>query len=394
MRPHPITDGISWVGAVDWDRRVFDELVPVPEGTTYNSYLVRGTDKTVLIDAVDPAFERVLFDRLATAGVERLDHVVVNHAEQDHSGALPALLARFPEATVLATSKAKGLLVEHLGVPAERLQAVEDGGRLALGGKTLRFVHFPWVHWPETMITFVEEDRVLFPGDLFGSHLAFGTPLDADPAATLVEAKRYYGEIMMPFRKVIARNLPKIEQLDPLLVAPSHGPVHRQPAGILDAYRSWLADTPRNAAVVAYASMHDSTRSMVRHLGEELGLRGVRVELFGLVHVDLGKLATALVDAATIVFGSPTVLGGAHPLVASAALVTNLLKPKARFLAVVGSYGWGGKMKDQLVGLLPDLELELVGSVLTRGTAKPDDLAALDLLAATVAERHAGLRLT
>ncbi len=393
MRPHPITDGVLWVGAVDWERRVFDELVPIPEGTTYNSYLVRGADRTVLVDAVDPSFAHLLFDRLATAGVDRLDHVVVNHAEQDHSGALPAVLARFPEATVLATAKARNLLVEHLGVPAERLRAVEDGERLDLGGKTLRFVHFPWVHWPETMLTFVEEDRLLLPGDLFGSHLAFGSPLLGEPAATLAEAKRYFGEIMMPFRKVIARNLPRVEQLDPALIAPSHGPVHRHPAPILDAYRAWVAEEPRNAAVVAYASMHDSTRAMARHLGEELGLRGVAVELFGLAQVDLGKLATALVDAATVVLGSPTVLGAAHPLVANAALVTGMLKPRARFAGVFGSYGWGGKMKDQLLGLLADLDLELVGTVLTRGLPRAEDYAALDQLAEDIAARHAQLGL-
>lgn len=386
-----IRDGVIWVGAVDWERRLFDELIPLPEGTTYNAYLVRGRDKTALIDSVDPSFWDVLRGRLDALGVDDLDYVVANHAEQDHSGSLPALLARYPRAKVLTTPKGKGMLQDLLRIPEESFSPVADGETVDLGGRTLRFLHFPFVHWPETMVTYLDEDRILFSCDLFGSHLAVADLLATEVADMLAETKRYYAEIMMPFRPLIARSMPKVAALPLDLIAPSHGPIVKDPAAMLAAHAEWLADTPKNLAVIAYVSMHDSTRRMVRHLSEELARRGVDVEVFGLASADLGRLAMALVDAATLVLGSPMVAAGAHPLVAYAASIANMLKPKARHAAVIGSLGWGGKLAEQLAALMPNLKAELLDPVLARGLPKEADFAALDALADTIAARHQGL---
>jgi flavorubredoxin len=176
---------------------MFDDLIPLPDGTTYNSYLVRGADKTALIDTVEPAFADVLLARLEGLGITRLDYVVSNHAEQDHSGSIPAVLKRFPDAKVVATPKGKSMLADLLGIAEDLFVPVEDGATLALGGKTLKLIHFPWVHWPETMLSYVEEGRLLFTGDLFGAHLAVGEILAGDERATVDAAKRYYAEIMM-----------------------------------------------------------------------------------------------------------------------------------------------------------------------------------------------------
>ena len=392
MNAREIKPGIQWMGAVDWDRRLFDELIPLPDGTSYNAYLVRGADRTALIDTVDPGFSDVLLRRLRQLGVTRLDYVVANHAEQDHSGSIPIVLERFPGAKVVATPKGQGILSDLLGVAADRFLPVEDGATLELGGRTLRFLHFPWVHWPETMLTWLEQDRVLFPCDLFGAHLAAGELVEPDACLAMEAAKRYYAEIMMPFRNVIRNNLGKVTDLPVGMICPSHGPVLRQPERILAAYRDWLDEEPRNRAVVAYASMHASTRQMAHHLAEALVTRDVPVDLFNLAATDLGKLAVALVDAATIVLGSPTVIGGAHPLVANAAFVANLLKPRARCGAVVGSYSWGGKMVAQLAGLMPQLKLELFELVVAKGLPRAEDLAALDRLAEAIAGKHATLR--
>ncbi|MBM4353730.1 MAG: FprA family A-type flavoprotein [Deltaproteobacteria bacterium] len=388
MRERPVVEGVEWVGAVDWDRRLFDELIPLPDGTSYNAYLVRGSEKTVLMDSVDPSFAGVLLERLASAGVKRLDYVVCHHAEQDHSGAIPRVLERYPEATVLATEKCKVMLGDLLGVPADKVRAVADRERIDLGGLTIEGIHFPWVHWPETMLTWLPERRTLFSCDLFGSHLATSEMFAGNDPLVLPGAKRYYAEIMMPFRNFIQKNMERVTSLEPAFIAPSHGPVHDHPALILDAYHEWLSAPPKNLVVVPYVSMHDSTRRMVEHFMESCAWRGVRAEQFNLGDPDVGKLAMLLVDAASLVIGTPTVLAGPHPKVAYAASLANLIRPKVRFLSVIGSYSWGGKAVEQLAAMIPNLKVEVIPPVLCKGVPKAEDLAALDRLAETLAKKH------
>ena len=314
MLVRKLTESVQWFGALDWERRLFDELIPLPEGTSYNSYLVRGSEKTALIDTADPTFTEAWLAELDKAGLKSLDYVVANHAEQDHSGSLPALLARFPGCRLVTTPKGKELLTDLLGISPARFATVADNEKLSLGGKTLRFIHFPWVHWPETMLTFLEEERILFPCDLFGSHLATGLARAEEDPRWEESERRYYAEIMMPFRKLISAGLPKVRELSPALIAPSHGPVIGEPSRILDMYADWTSDKVANLAVIAYVSMHDSTRLLVRRLESALTSRGVRVEVFRLAGGDIGRLAGLLIDAATVVIGTPVVLGGPHPL--------------------------------------------------------------------------------
>ncbi len=158
------------MGAQDFDRRLFDELIPLPDGTSYNAYLVKGSEKTALIDTVDPAKIDLLMAQLES--VPRLDFLIVQHVEQDHSGSVPAVLDRYPNATIITTPKAKPMLVDHLQVDPERIVTVKDGETLPLGDRTLEFIHAPWVHWPETMFTHLREEKILFTCDFLGSHLA------------------------------------------------------------------------------------------------------------------------------------------------------------------------------------------------------------------------------
>jgi flavorubredoxin len=388
MRPREIQDGVYWLGAIDWDRRLFDALIPLPDGTSYNAYLIKGRGKTALLDSVDPRMSEHLLAQLEE--VERIDYLISHHAEPDHSGAIPKVLERYPEAKVLTTPKGKGMLIDLFAIPEERIEPVEDGQALSLGDKTLRFIHLPWVHWPETMVSYLEEARLLFTCDLFGSHLAT-TDLYADERRGYEPAKRYYAEIMMPFRTVIARHLEKLAGYKIELIAPSHGPIYQRPEFILAAYRDWVAGPPKNLAVIPYVSMWGSTKRMVEHLVGALAERGVKVERFDLASADIGKLAMALVDAATVVIGSPTVLGGPHPLAAYAAYLANALRPKVRFASVIGSFGWGGKVAEQLAGSLSNLKIELLEPVICRGAPREADFQALERLAETIAQRHRAL---
>jgi len=386
-----IRPGVYYVGVRDWDRRLFDELIPLPDGTSYNSYLIRGSEKTALIDTVDPTKGDELLSNLRRLGVDEIDYVVSNHAEQDHSGALPEVLERYPEAKVVTNARCGELLRELLLIPEDRFLTVGDGETLPLGDKTLEFILAPWVHWPETMLTYLREDRVLFPCDLFGSHLATSELYAVDEARVYEAAKRYYAEIMMPFRNLIKRHLERIGALEIDLIAPSHGPLHDRPDFILEAYRDWVSDEVKNEVVIAYVSMHGSTRRMVEHLVKALMERGVAVKPFNLTVTDLGDLAMALVDASTLVLASPTVLAGLHPSAVYAVYLVNALRPKLRFVSVIGSYGWGGRMLEQIKGLLSSLKVELLDPVIVRGRPKEDDLRALEELGNEILNRHVEL---
>ena len=277
MKPQKIKDGIYWVGAVDWDRRMFDCLIPLPDGTSYNAYLVQGSKKTALIDTVDPSMSHILHGRLTQLGVERIDYVIANHAEQDHTGTLPQILERYPQAQVVCTPKCKKMLVDLALSPEDRILAVEDGTTLALGGRTLEFIHAPWVHWPETMLTYLHEDKILFPCDFLGSHLAASDLYVSDEGQVYEAAKRYYAEIMMPFRRVIQKHLKRIQEHEISLIAPSHGPMDDRPEFILDAYNEWVFGDPKNIVVLPHNKKHRSTTINFDKLVDSQIAKGVMV---------------------------------------------------------------------------------------------------------------------
>ncbi len=389
MKPREIRPGVSWVGAVDWDRRLFDALIPLPDGTSYNSYLVKGSQKTALIDAVDPTTRHVLLGNLEHLGCQCIDYVIANHGEQDHSGSIPDVLERFPKAEVLASPKCKAMLTDLLMIPEAKVRAVNDGETISLGDRTLEFIHAPWVHWPDTMLTYLREERILFPCDLFGSHLATTDLYVTDEGQVYEAAKRYYAEIMMPFRNHIEKHLARLKEYPLDIIAPSHGPLYDRPGFIVEAYRSWVLDKPHNKVVLPYISMHGSTQRMVEHFVDALSHRGVTVQQFNLTVTDIGKLAMALVDAATLVIGTPTVIVGPHPNVAYAALLANALRPKIQFVSIIGSYGWGSKAVEQLSGMIPNLKVEVLSPVIARGFPREADLQAVEALAETIAQKHA-----
>lgn len=390
MAVREIKAGIYSVGVIDWDREVFDEFMPLPEGTTYNSYLVKGSEKTALIDTVDVNFEEEFITNLARSEVNGIDYIIINHTEQDHSGAIIVFLELFPNVKIIASEKGAELLEALHHIPRFRIQIVKDGETLSLGDKTLEFLVTPWVHWPDTMMTYVREDNILFSCDLFGAHYACSDLFVGDKCRHSLLAKRYFAEIMMPFRPKINEYLERLSGYDLSVIAPSHGPCYDDPAYILDLYREWSSDDVENLVIIPYISMHGSTKKMVRFLTDALIRRDIRVRPYDLGKGDSGALAMDLVDAATIIIATPTVLTGPHPKVANIAFIANILKPRTKFAGIIGSYGWGGKTVKDLISIMDKLDLELYEPVYFKGLPSEEVYNALENLADEILKKHKG----
>jgi flavorubredoxin len=388
MAVREIKQNIYAVGSIDWDRRLFDELIPLPDGTSYNSYLIKGSEKIALIDAVDPTKRHELMANLEQLNINKIDYVISNHAEQDHSGSIPQILELYPDAKVVTNQKCKGMLMDLLLIPEDKFLTINDRETISLGNKTLEFILAPWVHWPETMFTYLKEDKILFTCDFLGSHLATSDLFVTDEARVYEAAKRYYAEIMMPFRTSIKKHLEVIKGMEVEIAAPSHGPVYQRPEIILSAYREWVSDEVKNEVIVPYISMHGSTEKLVNYFITALMKRDISVKPFNLTKTDIGHLAMALVDAATIVIASPTVLVGPHPHVVHAIYLVNILRPKLRFASVIGSYGWGGRMLEQIKGMMTNLKVEFIEPLIVKGYPREEDFKSLDKLADEILKKH------
>jgi len=383
-----IKENVFFVGTIDWDRRLFDELIPLPNGTSYNSYLIKGSNKTVLIDSTDPTKEVELIENLKNSGIKTIDYLIPNHAEQDHSGAMTKLLELHPETKVVTNTKCKDMLKDLLLIPEEKFVIINDEETLSLGDKTLQFIFTPWVHWPETMVTYLKEDKILFSCDFFGAHLATSDLYVTDEAKVYEAAKRYYAEIMMPFRIPIRKNVEKVQQLDLKMIAPSHGPIYNNPKFIIDAYLDWISDNVKNEVVLPYVSMHGSTQKIVEFFVDELINLGTTVKPFNITKTDIGELAISLVDAATVVVATPTVLAGTHPSVAYVTILLNALRPKTKFVSIISSYGWGTKVVEQISSMIPNLKAEIIPPVLIKGFPKEQDFVSLKNLAQQILQKH------
>jgi flavorubredoxin len=368
-----VSEGVFWVGAKDWNRRIFDALIPLPYGTTYNAYLVKGKEKIALIDTVNPGFEKELVDKISQiTDLASLDYVIMNHAEPDHAAAIPHIMQMGENVTLVTTEKGAKMAQVYYNVPEDRIKTVNDGDTIELGGKTLKFIEAPWLHWPETMFTYLVENRVLFSCDFFGTHTAFGL-YDEDVEEILSSAKRYFGEIMMPFRNMGRKALDKIKELEIEIIAPSHGPIYKNPDRVLEAYRKWTAGETEEKAIVVYISMWNSTEAMIKTMVETLMSESIEVSLHDLSRADIGEIARDLVDSRAIVLGTPTVLGGMHPLAIYASYLVRALRPPLKYGVVLSSYGWSGGAIKQALEVLGPTKIELVGSFEINGPPSNED---------------------
>jgi len=384
-----VSEGVYWVGVRDWNRRLFDALIPLPRGTTYNAYLVLGGEMA-LIDTVNPGFEKELEEKIRrVVDPADIDYVVMNHAEPDHAGAIPHLMRMNSEAVLVTSWRGAGMARAFYGVPQRRIKTVSDGESIDLGGKTLRFIEAPMLHWPETMFTYLDEDKILFPCDFFGLHVAKGL-YDDEVADLIVHAQRYFGEIMMPFRAMAERALRKIGDLDIRMIAPSHGPIHKNTQRILEAYGRWSRGETKRKATIVYVTMWKSTEKMINPIAETLASEGIEIALHDLTSTDIGEIARDLVDSRALVLGAPTVLGGLHPLAQHAAYLVKALRPPVKFGAVLSSYGWGGGAVRHLQEILEPLKIEVVGVVKVMGPPSEEDVAKTVEVGKALAEKIRG----
>jgi len=368
--------GIYWVGVEDWNRRIFDALIPLPMGTSYNAYMIVGKTKTVLVDTVQNNFANEMLQKIAQiVDTEKIDYVVMNHAEPDHAGAISRVMTCAKNAKLVVSKIGVEMAKVFYDVPTERTIMVKEGDTLDLGGKTLRFIDAPWLHWPETMFTYCVEDRILFPCDFFGAHLAKSKLFDDELGdIVLPEAKRYYAEIMMPFPIAIERALDKVKNLDLEMIAPSHGPIYRNPKKILGAYEMWARGPLLSKAVVIYVTMWGSTETLEKTIVESISTKGVETVPYNLLVADVSHVMRDLVDASAIVIGAPTVLNGAHPLAIMMTEIIRAIKPRAKLVALFGSYGWGRGALKMMNDRLQQSGFEILETLEVRGPPKKEDL--------------------
>ena len=373
----PLADNIYWVGAVDWNVRDFHGYTTT-RGSTYNAYLIVD-EKIALVDSVKNPFVADLMQNVAEhVDPAKIDYVVSNHSEPDHSGSLYAMLEAAPHAQLIASPKGASTLEAYYG-EARQVRAVKTGDEIPLGKRTLRFVTTPMLHWPDSMFTYVPEEKLLFSMDGFGQHLATSGRFDEDAPFDVImaEAKKYYANILMHLGRIVARTLDQARDMEIETIAPSHGIIWRKHIpDILSAYAAWAECRPAAKVLVMYDTMWNSTEAMARAIHEGVTAQSVECKLLKISKNDLTDLTTEVLDAACLAVGSPTLNNGMLPSVASMLTYITGLKPAGKVGVAFGSHGWSGGGATQVADMLDKASVALIREPLTT-VFKPSD-AVLD----------------
>ncbi|PLX81200.1 MAG: FprA family A-type flavoprotein [Desulfuromonas sp.] len=385
-----ICNQVDWVGVKHPDLKVFDELFPTHNGTTYNSYLIRGSEKTALIDTVKAPFADEFFGKVGEhVPPEKVDLVVVNHTEPDHSGSIGTLLEKNPDIMVYCTKAAENFLKQLLNREFN-CHVISEGEEVDLGGKTLRFIPAPYLHWPDTMFTYLVEDEVLFPCDAFGAHYCAEKLFDDEIADFSHDFLFYFDCIMRPFKDKIRDAVKKIDGLPIKMVCPSHGPIRRSGGmAAIDSYRRWAAPPPvteKPKAVMAVLSSHGNTRDMAAVVKDELEKQGLEISTFALCDMRDDDYRNALEVADVLIIGTPTIQRDAPPHVWHALSLISSVTPKARLGAIFGSFGWSGEAVKMVEQRLQGLKYKLAAeSISCRFTPTEENLDACKQFAEQVA---------
>jgi anaerobic nitric oxide reductase flavorubredoxin len=342
-----IKKGIFWVGVVDWNVRTFHgHTYSTNRGTTYNAYLIID-DKITLVDTVLGSFADEMIEKIRQiVPPEKIDYIIANHVETDHSGALPALMKICPKAKIFGTAKCKEGLYRHYYGDWD-FQVVKTGDTLNLGKRNLTFVEAPMIHWPDSMFTYMPEEQLLLPNDAFGQHYATSVRFDdeANMCELMDEAEKYYANILWPLGPIILKKIQDVQKMNiPInMIAPSHGIIWRKdPARIINSYVSWARNEAAPKAVVFYETMWGATEKMARKIAQGVTDSGVEVELFDVAQNDRTEVIKACLEAKGYLIGSSTHDNDMLPTIAGFLEFFKGLKPQNRLAAVFGSYGWAG----------------------------------------------------
>lgn len=357
-----LCEGIHWVGYVDWTVRDFHGY-STERGSSYNAYLVQD-EKTALIDTVKAPYAEKLLDHIrGHMEPAAIDYVVCNHAEPDHAGSLPAVMKACPRAELVCNARCREALSHHADTSAWRFRIVAEGDTLALGRRSLRFIETPMVHWPESMFSYVPEEKLLFSMDAFGQHYASSNRFDdEEPLSVLMqEAKTYYANIVMLYAQPIARVLERAKGLPLEIVAPSHGVIWRKHiAEIVSAYRRWVGHRCEPRVLIVYDTMWRSTEIMAGAILEGVQASGADVRLCPVRGTNITVLATELLEAACVAVGSPTLNQTLMPQVAAVLTYWKGLKPVGKTALAFGSYGWAKNGAREVEAYLKEMKFDLL----------------------------------
>lgn len=359
----PVTRNVSWVGVRHPDLEIFDELFPTHNGTTYNSYVVRGQDKTALIDTVKAPFTDEFLGKIEEAvGFDNIDLVVISHTEPDHSGALGRLLEKNPDLQVYCSRPSQNFLNQLLNHPFNA-NVVSDGDELDLGGLTLRFILAPYLHWPDTIFTYLVEEEILFPCDAFGAHYCPNKLFDDEIPDFSKDFYFYFDCIMRPFKDKVRDAVAKVENLGLQMICPSHGPIRRRdPKAVIDSYKRLSVPPPEFAqprALMLTLSSHGNTHTMAATIREELEAKGFEVVTMRMCEMRDGDLRDELELADLILVGSATINRDAPPQAWHALSLFSLVTPKAKIAGAFGSFGWSGEAVKHIEERLKSLRFKL-----------------------------------
>ena len=362
-----ITDKVHWVGAIDWNIRDFHGY-STGRGTTYNAYLVLA-DKVTLVDTVKAPFRDELVARISSV-IEpgKIDYIVSNHSEMDHSGCLPEMIELIEPEKVFASPMGVKALGDHFHDGLD-ITEVKDGDGIDLGDMKITILETKMLHWPDSMVSYLHEEKLLFSQDGFGMHLASSERFDDELPLPLLEheAKKYYANILLPFSRQVLKVLDRLDEakLELDFIAPDHGPVWRKNGGrILELYRTWAGQQRGGKAVVVYDTMWGSTEKMAKAIADGLTAGGASVKVMKLRAAHRSDIATEVLDAGALIVGSPTINNNIFPTVADMLVYLKGLKPQGLIGAAFGSFGWSGESVKQVQELLEGMKVEIAGGAL------------------------------
>jgi flavorubredoxin len=378
MNSSELAKSVHWVGAVDWNVREFHGYT-TSRGTTYNSYLVK-SEKTALIDTVKAGFSQEMFSKIESImDPSKIDYLIVNHVEMDHSGSIPLLMERVPGIQLVATDNGIKSLQRHFRREWP-IRRVKTGDEISLGDKTLLFLEAYMLHWPDSMFTYLKEDNILMPNDGFGQHYASYNRFDDENPLEIVmdEAAKYFANILMPLSPLIVPLLKKIKKMNiPIgMIGPSHGVIWRShPDRILQAYGDWSSGVAQDRILIIYDTMWGSTEMMAKAISQGIGEAGVENRLINVRSHHRSDLVREILEAKILVIGSPTINEGIFPTVAELLAYLKGLRPLKKKGVAFGSYGWGGEAITAINEAMKGMGFEIVdpgvGVIYVPG---PDDL--------------------